>query len=110
MVLAPLSPLLFADMCSAGRDQSGFTYTVSLTVHKPHTNQSTAYEHGTGYLDDSLFLSFGSGDDSSHFIMTTVDEVLKDHDMCEDLPPVAPTGLNVQRQSNATHKAKGLGK
>jgi hypothetical protein len=93
----------------AGRDQTGFTYIVSLTVHKTHINQSTAYDHGTGYLDDSLFLSFGSGDDSSHFIMTTVDEVLKDHDMCEDLPPV-PTALNIQREINTTHKAKAVGK
>jgi len=42
-------------------------------------------ELATGYLDDSLILSFGWGDNSSHFVQVGVEDMLQGHEMCEDL-------------------------
>jgi len=57
-------------------------YTVSLNFRKQALSCS---ELATGYLDDSLILSFGWGDNSSHFVQIGVEDVLQGHDMCEDL-------------------------
>jgi hypothetical protein len=42
-------------------------------------------EVAVGYLDDLLIISFGMQDKTSHFAEVTVDEILKDHDLCSDL-------------------------
>jgi hypothetical protein len=39
----------------------------------------------TGYLDDVLVISFGISDRTSHFLEVTLEEVLRGHDLCEDL-------------------------
>jgi hypothetical protein len=67
-----------------GTDQSQLVYTVSLTVRKSQETLSLVNEPGTGYLDDWLIVSFGISDESSNYIMVTVDDILKDHDMCKD--------------------------
>jgi hypothetical protein len=72
----------FADL--GGIPMTERIYTVSLNFRKPRTTVSYE-EFARGYLDDFLILSFGWGDNSSHFIQIGVEEVLQGHDMCEDL-------------------------
>lgn len=82
---SPLPNCPFADtgVQIVGTDPRQLIYTVSLNFRKTHTQSSA--ELASGYLDDFLVLSFGIGDESSHFLEVRVDEVLKDHDMCKDL-------------------------
>jgi len=42
-------------------------------------------ELATGYLDDVLVISFGISDRTSHFLEVALEEVLRGHDLCEDL-------------------------
>jgi len=42
-------------------------------------------ELAVGYLDDFLIISFGIGDSSSHFLEVEVQEVLRDHIICENV-------------------------
>ena|SRR5271170_2619582 len=66
----------------AGLDQSQLVYSVSMTFR---SNRTSGREVAIGYLDDLLIISFGITDKTSHFIEATVDEILKDHDLCSDL-------------------------
>jgi len=59
-------------------------YTVSANFRKVRPTPSCS-ELATGYLDDLLILSFGWGDNSSHFVQVGVEDVLHGHEMCEDL-------------------------
>jgi len=65
-------------------ERSQLVYTVSMTFRKARKVSSGA-DLGRGYLDDFLVLSFGQSDASSHFSEIVVGDVLKDHEMCEDL-------------------------
>ena len=65
----------------AGLDQSQLVYSVSMTFRSKRTS---GREIAIGYLDDLLIISFGMKDKTSHFVEVTVDEVLKDHDLCSD--------------------------
>jgi hypothetical protein len=56
-------------------------YTASLNFRK----QTKYNEPATGFLNDSLILSFGLGDNSSHFVQIAVQDVLQGHHMCADL-------------------------
>ena len=58
-------------------------YTVSISFRKKH-RPKWGYELATGYLDDLLILSFGLADETSHFIEVGVEEVLRDHQLCQD--------------------------
>jgi len=49
------------------------------------SNRTSGREVAIGYLDDLLIVSFGIKDKTSHFVEVTVDEILKDHDLCTDL-------------------------
>ena len=59
-------------------------YTVSISFRKKHRPKS-GHELATGYLDDLLIVSFGLEDDTSHFVEVGVEEVLQDHQLCEDI-------------------------
>ena len=59
-------------------------YTVSMSFRKKH-RPKWGYELATAYLDDLLILSFGLEDDTSHFVEVVVEEVLQDHQLCEDI-------------------------
>jgi hypothetical protein len=65
------------------RDQA---FTVNMNFRKMHEGRS-AGDFARGYLDDHLMLTFGLWDVSGHFAEVVVADVLKDHIMCEDLPP-----------------------
>src|SRR5271155_3452474 len=65
-----------------GLDHSHIVYSVSMTFR---SNRTSGREVAVGYLDDLLIVSFGIKDQTSHFVEVTVDEVLKDHDLCSDL-------------------------
>jgi hypothetical protein len=64
--------------------QETLAYTVSMSFRRP-VPALTGAELATGYLDDLLILSFGIADRTSHFIEIGVQEVLRGHDMCDDL-------------------------
>jgi hypothetical protein len=55
-----------------------------LNFRKPYATRSGA-EFATGYLDDMLIISFGNSDESSHLLEVGVDEVLRGHEMCEEV-------------------------
>lgn len=66
----------------AGLDHSHIVYSVSVTFRK---KRASGRELAVGYLDDLLIISFGIKDKTSHFMEVTVDDILKDHDLCSDL-------------------------
>jgi len=59
-------------------------YTVSISFRKKN-RPKWGYELATGYLDDLLIFSFGLDDYTSHFAEVSVEEVLQDHRLCEDI-------------------------
>lgn len=65
-----------------GQDQQIFT--VSMNFRKKKQRISSGGEFARGFLDDSLIISFGLGDYSSHFVEVRVEDVLKDHTLCSD--------------------------
>lgn len=71
-------------MLVVGINQWDQIFTVSMNFRKTRPTFS-AGEFARGYLDDLLIMSFGNEDMSSHFIEVGVDEVLKDHLLCEGL-------------------------
>jgi len=52
-------------------------------VKKNKAILSTA-ELARGYLDDSLMISFGILDTTSHYVEVTVQDILMDHAVCSD--------------------------
>jgi hypothetical protein len=62
----------------------GQIYTVSLNFRKTQASYS-GRDLAIGYLDDSLIVSFGLNDKSSHFVEVGVAEVLQNHYSCDDL-------------------------
>jgi len=59
-------------------------YTVSLSFRKREITTSPT-ELAVGYLDDILIISFGIADSSCHFLEVEVQEVLRDHIICENV-------------------------
>ena len=59
-------------------------YIVSINIRKqiaPLTGKDLA----VGYLDDLLIISFGLWDQTSHFVEVELQEVLKGHEVCQDI-------------------------
>jgi len=48
------------------------------------SKRTSGRDFAVGYLDDLLIITFGMRDRTSHFVEVTVDEVLKDHELCSD--------------------------
>jgi len=67
-----------------GITQGEQIFTVSMNFRKTKQNLS-GKEFARGYLDDLLIISFGLSDRSSHFVEVGVEEVLRGHEICEDL-------------------------
>jgi hypothetical protein len=67
-----------------GLEQHQLVYTVSLNFRK-HEPPLTGKDLAVGYLDDLLTMSFGLWDKTSHFIEVEVQEVLRGHEICEDI-------------------------
>lgn len=62
------------------------TYTTSISFRKPpHQQPRVASELAMGNLDDLLIISFGIGDKTSHFVEVGLEEVLRGHQLCEDI-------------------------
>lgn len=59
-------------------------FTVNMNFRKMHETSST-HLFARGYLDDHLILSFGLWDTTGHLAEIVVEDVLKDHEMCDDL-------------------------
>ena len=59
-------------------------FIVSMNFRKTKQNLSGT-EFARGYLDDLLIISFGLSDRSSHFVEVGVEEVLRGHEICDDL-------------------------
>ena len=59
-------------------------YTVSMNFRRKQQVHSGA-EFAYGYLDDSLIISFGLEDMSSYFVEIEVEDILRDHEICNDL-------------------------
>jgi hypothetical protein len=67
-----------------GVDQERLAFTVSLAFRRdqePRSGESFA----TGYLDDWLIFGFGLSDSSSHFVEVKVEDVLQDHQLCDEV-------------------------
>jgi hypothetical protein len=59
-------------------------YTVSISFRKHHQPR-LASELAIGNLDDLLIFSFGLDDATSHFVEVGLEEILHDHELCEDI-------------------------
>lgn len=67
-----------------GLDQKEQVYTVSMNFRKTHPTTS-ARELARGYMDDRLIISFGIWNQNSHFMEVRVEDVLRGHEICEEL-------------------------
>jgi hypothetical protein len=56
-----------------------------MNFRKNKQRISSGAEFARGFLDDSLIISFGLGDRTSHFVEVRVEDVLKDHTICRDI-------------------------
>jgi hypothetical protein len=66
-----------------GQDQQIFT--ASMNFRKKKQPIHSGGEFARGFLDDSLIISFGLGDRTSHLVEVLVEDVLKDHTICKDI-------------------------
>ena len=66
-----------------GQEQQVFT--VSMNFRKRGQMIKSGGEYARGYLDDLLIISFGIGDRTSHFVEVGVEDVLRDHLICDDI-------------------------
>jgi hypothetical protein len=67
-----------------GLEQQQMVYTVSINFRKQEA-PLTGKDLAVGYLDDLLIISFGIWDQTSHFVEVELQEVLRGHEMCEDI-------------------------
>jgi len=67
-----------------GVPQQTLIYTVSISFRKS-TFGLSGVDLATGSLDGRVVVSFGMSDRTSHFLEVELQEMLKDHDMCEDI-------------------------
>ena len=81
-IVCPLTSIT-NDEVGIGQDQQIFT--VSMNFRKKKQPIASGGEFARGFLDDSLLISFGLGDRSSHFVEVRVKDVLKDHTICSDI-------------------------
>lgn len=59
------------------------TFTSSIAFRKAGGVLSSK-SFARGYLDDLLVISFGVWDHSGHFVEVKVEDVLMNHNLCED--------------------------
>jgi len=52
---------------------------------RPKRRPRSSHELSIGYLDDLLIISFGLDDESGYFLEIEVQEVLKNHQLCENV-------------------------
>jgi hypothetical protein len=60
-------------------------FTVSMNFIKKNKPILSTAEFARGYLDDSLIISFGILDTTSHYVEVTVQDILMDHVLCADV-------------------------
>ena len=72
-------------MILVGVGQDQLIYTVSMNFRKSKQRIISGGEFARGFLDDSLVISFGWGDSSSHLVDARVEDILKDHIICNDI-------------------------
>jgi hypothetical protein len=73
----------FNSVAALGQEQQIFT--VSMNFRKRGQTIKSGGEYARGYLDDLLIISFGIGDRTSHFVEVGVEDVLRDHVICDDI-------------------------
>jgi hypothetical protein len=67
-----------------GIDYNQLLYTSSMNFRKRHST-TTVKELASGYLDDWLVISFGIWNRHSFFTEVRVEDVLKEHQICDEL-------------------------
>lgn len=68
-----------------GLSQRSQIFTVSMNFVKKNKPILSGAEFARGYLDDSLILSFGLVDKTSHFLEVKVQDILMDHFICDEV-------------------------
>ena len=70
--------------------QTQQVFTVSMNFRKRGQTVKSGGEYARGYLDDLLMISFGMGDRTGHFLEVGVEDVLRDHVICDDMANEEP--------------------
>ena len=76
--------MVFANSLAVGVEPDQLLYTVSMNIRRSEPGYS-GKELATGLLDDHLTISFGLNDTTGHFLEVGLEDVLKDHELCEDV-------------------------